>query len=181
MASENGVHVDPRSVKMLMLDMPDGSKYKAVPSSGGNRCHSCGFARKDCSFVQCPPEEFVWEKVECETVVHPHEELKTLDDVRSHNVGDLGCSKHTGSKYHRQIRDIKGRQCMVFDSEREEYMGAVIDVYNVLDAFDVRKPALQHGSKKMLCAGIRGKGDLLQDLIEARDAVTRQIDELQNK
>lgn len=85
---------------------------------------------------------------------------------------------HTGSKYHRSIYDVKGRQCLVFDRELEEYISAVIDVYNVLDAFDVRMPALQHSCKKVLCAGIRGKNNTIQDLIEARDALNRQIDEL---
>lgn len=84
----------------------------------------------------------------------------------------------SGSKYHREIRDIKGRLCHVKQSG--EFVPAVIDVYCVLDAFDVRKPAMQHANKKTLCAGIRGKGNMLQDLKEARDALTRQIDELEN-
>lgn len=50
-----------------------------------------------------------------------------------------------------------------------------IDVYAVLDAFNVTCPARQHAIKKLLCAGIRGKGDSLQDLREAADAVTRSI------
>ena len=84
----------------------------------------------------------------------------------------------SGSKYHREIRDIKGRLCHVKQSG--EFVPAVIDVYCVLDAFDVRKPAMQHANKKTLCAGIRGKGNMLQDMKEARDALTRQIDELEN-
>jgi hypothetical protein len=51
-----------------------------------------------------------------------------------------------------------------------------IDVYSVLEAFDVRCPARQHAIKKILCAGIRGKGDCLQDLIQARDAIDRAIE-----
>ncbi len=49
------------------------------------------------------------------------------------------------------------------------------DVYAVLEAFNVTCPALQHALKKLLAAGIRGKGDVLQDLTEARDAVSRAI------
>ena len=33
-----------------------------------------------------------------------------------------------------------------------------VDVYSVLEAFDVRCPARQHAIKKLLCAGLRGKG-----------------------
>ena len=50
-----------------------------------------------------------------------------------------------------------------------------IDIYGLLLTFDVRCPARQHAIKKLACAGLRGKGDELQDLREARDAVTRAI------
>lgn len=53
--------------------------------------------------------------------------------------------------------------------------GAVVDVYCVLEAFGVTCPAVQHAVKKLLCAGIRGKGDRGQDLAEARDAIERAI------
>ena len=95
-----------------------------------------------------------------------------------HVPGAKDDKKSSGSKYFREIRDIKGRLCHVKQSG--EFVPAVIDVYCVLDSFDVRKPALQHANKKTLCAGIRGKGSMLQDLKEARDALTRQIDELEN-
>ncbi len=49
------------------------------------------------------------------------------------------------------------------------------DVYAVLDAFQVTCPARQHAIKKLLCSGLRGKGDSLQDLREARDAVARAL------
>lgn len=52
----------------------------------------------------------------------------------------------------------------------------VVDVYAVIDAFDVKCPARQHAIKKIACTGIRGKGDALQDLREARDAVDRAIE-----
>ncbi len=66
----------------------------------------------------------------------------------------------SGSKYLRPIQTVDG----------------CVDVYAVLDAFDVRCPARQHAIKKLLCAGIRGKGGVMQDLAEARDAVSRAVD-----
>lgn len=66
----------------------------------------------------------------------------------------------SGSKY---LRDIR---CLV---------GGKADVYAVLDAFNVSCPARQHAIKKLLCSGLRGKGDVMQDLHEARDAVDRAI------
>ena len=50
-----------------------------------------------------------------------------------------------------------------------------VDVYSVLEAFDVRCPARQHAIKKLLCAGLRGNSGELQDLEEARDAVERAL------
>lgn len=72
---------------------------------------------------------------------------------------------HSGNKYHRQILP---RQ--VGES------AAVVDVYCVLEAFDVRCPAIQHAVKKLLCCGVRGKGAVSQDLSEARDAISRAIE-----
>ncbi len=66
----------------------------------------------------------------------------------------------SGSKYLREMRHlVDGRA----------------DVYAVLIAFNVSCPARQHAIKKLLCSGIRGKGDCLQDLREARDAIDRAI------
>lgn len=50
------------------------------------------------------------------------------------------------------------------------------DVYEVLEGFNVTCPARQHAAKKILCSGIRGKGDAVQDLTEARDALNRAIE-----
>lgn len=69
-------------------------------------------------------------------------------------------TNESGSKYLRSV------PCSVLGQ---------VDVYAVLDAFDVACPARQHAIKKLLCTGIRGKGDVMQDLREARDAITRAI------
>lgn len=69
-----------------------------------------------------------------------------------------------------------------FNQSGSKYLRSIIcpipgkvDVYSVLDAFDVRCPARQHAIKKLLCAGLRGKGGEVQDLEEARDAVERAV------
>lgn len=72
----------------------------------------------------------------------------------------------SGSKYLREILLIN-----------EKY----VDVYAVLDAFNVISPPIQHAIKKLLCAGIRGKGDELQDLTEACDAISRAIEMYKQK
>lgn len=80
--------------------------------------------------------------------------------------------------------DERARRCGVsqFNASGSKYLRDVIctingrvDVYAVLEAFAVTCPARQHAVKKLLCTGIRGKGDTIQDLTEARDAIDRAI------
>lgn len=75
---------------------------------------------------------------------------------------------HSGEKYQRTIR-----QTLPGDKNGESI---VVDVYDVLDAFGVSQGPRQHTIKKLLCAGIRGKGDERQDLQEAADAIARDIE-----
>lgn len=71
---------------------------------------------------------------------------------------------HGRSKYRRVIHDIDDPTKTV-----------IVDIYSVLVAFDVQCPARQHASKKLLCAGIRGKGNAIQDLKEAITALERAV------
>ena len=50
-----------------------------------------------------------------------------------------------------------------------------VDVYDVLVAFGVENPAIQHAIKKLLCAGQRGSKDLETDLHEASESIQRAI------
>lgn len=52
----------------------------------------------------------------------------------------------------------------------------LVDIYEVLDAYEVTCPRIAHAIKKLLCPGNRGKGDILQDLIGAKAALNRAID-----
>jgi len=50
-----------------------------------------------------------------------------------------------------------------------------VDVYRVLDAFNVTCPATAHAIKKLLCAGIRGHKDMEQDLAEAAQSIEEAL------
>lgn len=50
-----------------------------------------------------------------------------------------------------------------------------IDVYRVLDLFNVTNPCLQHAAKKILCAGARGNKDFEKDVREAVDSLNRAL------
>ena len=51
-----------------------------------------------------------------------------------------------------------------------------IDVYRVLELYNVTHPCIQHAVKKLLCAGCRGAKDFERDLREAIDSITRALD-----
>lgn len=50
-----------------------------------------------------------------------------------------------------------------------------LDVYRVLDLFEVTHPALQHALKKVLVAGGRGAKNDEQDVREAIDSLNRWL------
>lgn len=77
-------------------------------------------------------------------------------------------SQHEGKKYLRTIQAADGD-------------GSVnVDVYAVLEAFEVTCPARAHAIKKLLCCGTRGKGDAVADLMGVLAAVNRAV-ELETK
>lgn len=49
----------------------------------------------------------------------------------------------------------------------------LIDVYRVLDLFQVTDPALQHAAKKILVAGGRGHKAIAKDVQDAIDTLER--------
>ena len=51
-----------------------------------------------------------------------------------------------------------------------------VDVYDILNAFNVTCPAIQHAIKKLLMPGNRGHKTKRQDLEEALDSINRAID-----
>lgn len=71
----------------------------------------------------------------------------------------------TGDKYKRTIY-----------SRTNPGASVVVDVYCVLKAFNVTNSAVAHAVKKLLCPEQREKGGVLQDLVEAKDAIVRAID-----
>ena len=60
-----------------------------------------------------------------------------------------------------------------FIRNRHNDIPITVDVYDVLEAFDVRNSALQHLIKKALCVGIRGHKDKSEDLQDIIDSAIR--------
>lgn len=79
--------------------------------------------------------------------------------------------EHEGKKY---LRRIVG---YIHRGQPDQVAKTVeVDVYDVLEAFGVICPAVAHAVKKLLCAGQRGKGSVLDDLVGAEAAVLRAIE-----
>ena len=55
-------------------------------------------------------------------------------------------------------------------------VSSVVDVYDVLKAFNVTCPALQHLIKKALCVGIRGHKDTSTDLNDILESAKRAVE-----
>jgi hypothetical protein len=79
-------------------------------------------------------------------------------------IVEPGIKFHTGNKYVRKIKDCTTGTAYV-----------EVDVYSVLEAFNITCPGRQHAIKKLLCAGLRSKGSAANDLKEAIDAIRRAI------
>lgn len=56
-----------------------------------------------------------------------------------------------------------------------------VDVYRVLNAFEVESAQLQHLTKKALCAGIRGHKGEYQDLLGIRESIDSAILEFKQR
>lgn len=80
-------------------------------------------------------------------------------DDRIDNIGQNGnTGENYSNKYQREVK------------------GVTVDVYDVLKAFNVTCPALQHLIKKALCAGLRGHKDVTQDLQDIIDSANRAME-----
>lgn len=75
---------------------------------------------------------------------------------------DKPIQQHGGAKYLRKMRAVGGKGPEID-----------VDVYCVIDAFNVTNAGLQHALKKILCPGQRDKGTTMQDIEGALDALWR--------
>jgi len=126
------------------------------------------FKYGDCTIIEMRPDEWKKGAERMEPIVQNgndgehYEEVQILEDkalddeLRSRVVESLFSNK---SKYHREIKK-----------------GVSVDVYDVLSAFEVVNPAMQHALKKMLAPGKRGAKDTIQDMQEAIQSIERAIE-----
>ena len=99
-------------------------------------------------------------------------------EERINNIGQNGpTGEHYMNKYQRKLTKPTYVQregpSNPLDPDTIGSCDVVIDVYDVLDAFDVSNPATAHAIKKLLCTGSRGAKDWETDLQEAIDSLER--------
>jgi len=82
-------------------------------------------------------------------------EFRPVIDTNINHVTTTNLSEELANKYNKPCK------------------GITIDVYDVLKAFDVTCPAMQHAIKKCLMAGKRGAKDATQDMNEAIQSIER--------
>ena len=82
------------------------------------------------------------------------------------------CEEFTGDEF------LTSKECenRINNKYSVKCKGVDIDVYNVLKAFEVTDPAIQHAVKKLLKPGQRGVKTKEQDLQEAIKSIERSIE-----
>lgn len=83
----------------------------------------------------------------------------------------------TGDNLQSRVNDASLQHALESDNKyNRQCKGVTIDVYDVLLAFNVTNPALQHLVKKALCTGLRGHKDKSQDLQDILDSAKRAVE-----
>lgn len=125
--------------------------------------------------------EYFVERYECDkrytNAIHKGDEFRFL-------VDDFGTGDIIAQREPVTAADVEVVKCdptkvddFASDAAINKYTrdckGVQVDVYDVLQAFDVTNPALQHLIKKALCVGIRGHKTKQQDLQDIIDSAIR--------
>ena len=101
---------------------------------------------------------------------------KACCDFRRHMDEMLEIWEKIGFKNENKGEEVNDKK---MDKYNRKCKSEIIDVYDVLKAFEVYNPASQHAIKKLLASGKRGYKDVKQDLEEAKASIDRAI-ELEN-
>lgn len=110
---------------------------------------------------------------------------KVGDIVIAHREPITECTRQDGVMFDAPIgmplNELECRQQATTSKYTRDCKGVQVDVYDVLQAFDVTNPALQHLIKKALCVGIRGHKTKQQDLQDIIDSAIRAKELESNK
>lgn len=119
---------------------------------------------KPTEVIPLPPEEVEKMKKSAAEIQSLEQEDKAPTNTKKAHAK---ITQHEGKKYLRVIHPADG-----------EGKPIRVDVYAVLEAFRVPLHSVGHAVKKLLCAGLRDKGSMREDLVGAIAAINRAIERL---
>lgn len=140
------------------ITVPEGAEILADTKNG-----LIFYKKHDDRFDYCLSDEDDW----AGTFTNPYDEIGAFVDKflwqRSLNgkVASAEVARQKHSHYKKDVSHLK-----------------TIDVYRVIDLFEVESNALGHAIKKLLCSGQRGAKDHKQDIQEAIDSLNRHLEML---
>lgn len=106
-------------------------------------------------------------------------------NIIAHREPITECTRQDGVMFDAPVgmplNEFECRQQATASKYTRDCKGVQVDVYDVLQAFDVTNPALQHLIKKALCVGIRGHKTKQQDLQDIIDSAIRAKELESNK
>lgn len=113
------------------------------------------------------------------------------ESVRMQYVGapDLpdGWSTKSHNWHNVEVVSVRPVEGFIFETVessnkyQRKIKGVSMDVYDIIKAYEVKCPALQHLIKKALCTGIRGHKDATQDLQDIVDSSIRALELYRNE
>jgi len=139
-------------------------------------------------YITTPSEQEDKPKIKIGDVVRIKKDPAYIEVMGYNEVLNLWHGKYYGRSLSRPFInfDIKDVVSVLDESIKEEdkpknkyhrdLKGVTVDVYDVLKAFEVTDPALQHLIKKALCAGLRGHKNKDQDLQDILDSAKRAVE-----
>ncbi len=141
----------------------------------------------DFIFIFTPDEEEDKPKIKIGDVVRIKKDPAYIEVMGYNEVLNVWYGKYYGTSLSGPFIDFDIKDVIsVLDGAAKEdkpknkyhrdLKGVTVDVYDVLKAFEVTDPALQHLIKKALCAGLRGHKNKDQDLQDILDSAKRAVE-----
>ena len=169
------------TLRLLDSDTEENSYRVAVPSGAIearlNKAGSLNFIRADGSWMNKATHgewfgardhrchAIVWQRSETEYLMRDNKLLESITELK---IGE------TVKVTIDELKDRVGGEESKYSHYRKDISHLeVLDVYRVLELYNVTNPCVQHAVKKLLCSGQRGLKDSDRDINEAIDSLQR--------
>ena len=171
-----------------VIDVSNGKVLiQQLKGNYNEEVHDLEYIENQFIFIFTPNEEEDKPKIKIGDVVRIKKDPAYIE-VRGYNeVLNLWYGKYYGRslsgpvidfdiKDVTSVLDFAAKEDKPKNKYHRDLKGVTFDVYDVLKAFEVTDPALQHLIKKALCAGLRGHKNKDQDLQDILDSAKRAVE-----